>query len=330
MVKKYLSNPKKIISVLGIIILLITMAACCAGVMHKTGGEQVMGINPLLFFFGLIIICTFIGVFAVLAGVGGGVIFTPLFMGFTSIDSYIIRSTGLFVAMVGALIAARPFLKKGLANIRMLFTGAVPYTASAIIGALLAGYIDSMMGAKGEALIQGTLGLIVIGIGLLFIFKKNSEYPEVNKVDSVTEKMNLPMPYYEASLNKVVEYKLVRAPIALLLFCGVGLVSGLFGLGAGWAMVPVFNMIMLAPLKVAATCSKVMISIGDTAAIWPYIKGGGLFPLFAVPCMIGLVLGTLIGSKVMLKVKASFIRPIIVIVMLGAGIRLLIKAFTMK
>ena len=39
------------------------------------------GISPLMFFFILLIICIVIGIFAVLAGVGGGVIFTPLMMG---------------------------------------------------------------------------------------------------------------------------------------------------------------------------------------------------------------------------------------------------------
>ena len=62
MVKKYLSNPKKIINVLGIILLLILMVACGAGPVSQAGNEQVMGINPIVFFFGLVIVCTFIGI----------------------------------------------------------------------------------------------------------------------------------------------------------------------------------------------------------------------------------------------------------------------------
>lgn len=292
--------------------------------------EQTAGISPMAFFFIFLIVCLIIGIFAVLAGVGGGVIFTPLMMGFTPIDSFIIRATGLFVAMAGALVAARPFLRKGIANIRMLFYGAVPYAVCAIIGALLAGYIKAVMGMKGEAFIRGALGLIVIGIGLLFVFAgKRAEYPEVKEVDGFSERLGLAMGYWEDSLGKVVDYKVKRAHIGGLLFCGVGLVSGLFGLGAGWAMVPVFNLVMLAPLKVAATCSKVMIGIGDTGAIWPYIMGGGILPLFAVPCMIGLIVGTLIGAKIMLIVKAGFIRYLVIIIMFGAGIRLIMKAIEM-
>lgn len=327
--KKNWVLKKKILKTVGIISLVAIGIAASVGSIQAAGSAEPMGISPALFFIILLVGCTIIGVFAVLAGVGGGVIFTPVFMGFTPIDSYVIRSTGLFVAMAGALVAARPFLRRGIANIRLLFTGAVPYAVFAVIGALLAGYIAKTMGAGGEAFIKGALGIIVIGIGCLFIFfGGRAEYPEVSHVDSFTEKLNLPLPYWEDSLGKAVHYKMTRAGLGLLLFCGVGLISGLFGLGAGWAMVPVFNMVMMAPLKVAATCSKVMISLGDTAAVWPYISGGGMFPLFAVPSMIGLIVGTLIGSKIMLKVKAGFIRWIIIVVMIGAGIRLITKAIS--
>ncbi len=289
--------------------------------------EKTLGISPIAFFFLFLIACILIGIVAVLAGVGGGVVFTPIMMGFTPIDSFVIRATGLFVAMAGALVAAKPFLRKGIANIRILFYGAVPYAVCAVIGALLAGYVKATMGIKGEALVRGGLGIIVIGISMLFIFAgKKIEYPEVGEVDSFTERLGLAMAYWEDSLGRVVNYQVKNAHIAAILFCGVGLISGLFGLGAGWAMVPVFNLVMMAPLKVAATCSKVMIGIGDTAAVWPYIMGGGILPIFAVPCMIGLIVGTLIGAAIMIKIKAGFVRWLIIAIMLFSGIRLLMKA----
>ncbi len=286
--------------------------------------DSTMGMTPEVFFAVFLVITIVIGIVAVLGGVGGGVVFTPLMMGFTPIDSYIIRATGLFVAMAGALVAARPFLRRGLANVRLLFFAAVPYALFAVIGALLAGYVQETMGEVGEYYIKLSLGVLVIGIALLILFGgKRVEYPEVKNVDSFSERMGLAMAYWEESLGRVVDYKVTKAPIGILLFCGVGLISGMFGLGAGWAMVPVFNLVMLAPLKVSAACSKVLIGIGDTAAIWPYIMGGGIFPLFAVPCMIGLIIGTIIGAKIMLRVKAGFIRYLIIAIMFGSGIKLI-------
>lgn len=266
-----------------------------------------------------------IGIVAVLGGVGGGVVFTPLMMGFTPIDSFIIRATGLLVAMAGSLVSARPFLMRGLANMRLLLMAAVPYSIFGVIGALLAGYVKETAGDTGEAIIRLTLGILVIGIAaLILFFGKKVEYPEVKNVDGITERLALATSYYEQSLDKVVNYRVARAPVGILLFCFVGLVSGLFGLGAGWAMVPVFNLVMLAPLKVAAASSKVLIGIGDTAAIWPYMLDGGIFVLFAVPCVIGLVIGTIIGAKIMLRIRARFVRWLIIAIMFGSGVKLVL------
>ncbi len=59
---------------------------------------------------------------------------------------------------------------------------------------------------------------------------------------------------------------------------GVGLVSGVFGVGGGWALVPVFNLVMGLPLKVA--CSEAAIALGDAAAVATYLSAG--FRLFGV------------------------------------------------
>jgi uncharacterized membrane protein YfcA len=277
------------------------------------------------FFFVFFAISIVIGIVAVLGGVGGGVVFTPLMMGFTSIDSFIIRATGLLVAMAGSLVAARPFLNRGLANIRLLLMAAVPYAIFAIIGALMAGWVKESAGDTGEAIIRLSLGCLVIGIAFLIIFGgKRVEYPEVKNVDGITERLGLAASYYEQSLDKIVHYKVKRAPVGIGLFCFVGLISGLFGLGAGWAMVPALNLVMLAPLKVAAASSKVLIGIGDTAAVWPYMMDGGIFALFAVPCVLGLVIGTIIGAKIMLRVKAGFVRYLIIAIMFGSGIKLVL------
>jgi uncharacterized protein len=279
-----------------------------------------LGIDPTTFVLVLFGITTIIGVVAVLGGTGGGVIFTPLMMGFTPINSYIIRATGLFVALSGSLIAARPFLRKGLANIKLLLFAAVPYTVFAVTGALLAGYIANTMGQTGSAVVSLVLGCLVVGIALLmFLGGKQVEYPEVRKVDKFSERLALSAEYWEKSLGKIVSYKIARAPVGMILFCFVGLVSGLFGVGAGWAMVPVLNMALFAPVKIAAATSKVLIGMGDTGAIWPYLLNGAVFPLFIIPSVAGIAAGTAIGARIMPVVKAAFIRWLVILILLASG-----------
>jgi hypothetical protein len=85
---------------------------------------------------------------------------------------------------------------------------------------------------------------------------------------------------------------------------------------------------MLAPLKVAAASSKVLIGIGDTAAVWPYMMDGAIFALFAVPCVLGMVIGTVIGAKIMLRVKVGFVRWLVILLMCGAGVKSVMDGIT--
>jgi len=70
-----------------------------------------------------------------------------------------------------------------------------------------------------------------------------------------------------------VRYGAGRTAWGLAAVFGVGLVSGVFGVGG--ALVPVFNLVMGLPLKVA--CSEATIALGDAAAA-TYLSAG--FRLF--------------------------------------------------
>jgi uncharacterized membrane protein YfcA len=141
------------------------------------------------------------------------------------------------------------------------------------------------------------------------------EWPEVKRVDHFTQWLRITQPYYEESLGKVVDYKITRAGFGLVTMCGVGMISGFFGMGAGWAIVPTMNLIMAVPIKVAAACSGILIGMGDCIAVWPYLLVGAIIPLFAAPWLVGQVLGGLIGAQILIKVKAKSVRFILIGIM---------------
>jgi uncharacterized protein len=150
-------------------------------------------------------------------------------------------------------------------------------------------------------------------LALYFIFGgRKIEWPQVDKSDKFTEMLQLRQPYYEPSLNKVVDYGLKRSLWACFCIVGVGLLSGFFGLGAGWAIVPAQNLVMGVPLKVAAANSGVLLGMGDCIAVWPYIMKGAIIPIFAAPWLVGQVLGGLLGAIVLIQVKAGFVRYLLI------------------
>ena len=99
----------------------------------------------------------------------------------------------------------------------------------------------------------------------------------------------------------------------------------MFGLGAGFANVPALNLLMAAPMKVAVGSSGLIISIINSSAAWVYIHRGALLPLLAVPSILGVMLGSRIGARLLSVTPASVVRRLVIAVMLLAGARALLR-----
>ena len=95
----------------------------------------------------------------------------------------------------------------------------------------------------------------------------------------------------------------------------------MFGLGAGWANVPVLNLVMGAPLKVSIATSKFLLSITDTSAAWVYMNKGCVIPLITVPSVLGLMLGSFVGVKLLTIARPKVIRYVVIVVLLFAGLK---------
>jgi uncharacterized membrane protein YfcA len=86
----------------------------------------------------------------------------------------------------------------------------------------------------------------------------------------------------------------------------------------GWALVPVFNLVMGLPLKVA--CSEAAIALGDAAATY---LSAGFRPDFLVSTQVGAALGAFLGARVAAFVKARVVRLVVLGVLLFAAVNLL-------
>jgi uncharacterized membrane protein YfcA len=82
---------------------------------------------------------------------------------------------------------------------------------------------------------------------------------------------------------------------------------------------------MGAPLKVAVGSSGLAISIINSSAAWVYINRGALLPLIAVPSVLGIMLGARVGARLLRTMPAAVVRRIVIIAMLIAGGRALLR-----
>jgi uncharacterized membrane protein YfcA len=267
----------------------------------------------------LLFIFTFLlGILAVMAGVGGGVLFTPIVGSFFPFHLDFVRGAGLFVALTGSLAAGPGLLRRGLANLRLAMPMALIASASSIAGALVGL-------AMPTDIVQVLLGLAIIFIVFVMLRAKRAEFPVVEKPDKLSQVLKISGLYYEESSNELVEWKVHRTWQAMVLFVLIGFIAGMFGLGAGWANVPVLNLVMGTPLKIAAGTSKFLLSITDTSAAFVYLTSGSVLALITIPSVLGIMLGSFIGVKLLAKANPRVVRLIVIAVLLFAGVRSLLK-----
>jgi len=87
----------------------------------------------------------------------------------------------------------------------------------------------------------------------------------------------------------------------------------------------VLNLLMGAPLKISVAASKFLLSITDTSAAWIYINQGCVIPMMVVPSLVGIMLGSFVGVRILAVAKPGIIRWIVIAMLAFAGIRALLK-----
>ena len=266
----------------------------------------------------LFVACFVMGIVAVPAGIGGGTLFVPIVGSFFPFHLDFVRGAGLLVALASALAAGPMLLRGGLANLRLALPLALLASASSIGGAMLGL-------ALPVNLVQIALGVLVLGIVVLMFAAGKSEFPTVARADRLSSALALHGVFVDRASGRVVERRAHRTPAGLLTFLGIGVLAGMYGIGAGWANVPALNLLMGVPLKIAAGTSGLVLSLVDSSAAWVYINQGAVLPMIAVPSVVGTMLGARIGAHLLGVLSGAVVRRLVIALLLFAGARTLLK-----
>jgi hypothetical protein len=194
----------------------------------------------------------------------------------------------------------------------------------------LVGSVTSVIGALlglalPERFLYAALGLTILAIAVLMWRSKKSEHPYVANPDALGMALGMQGSYRDAAAGHDVQWRVRRTPAGLAAFAGIGVLAGMFGLGAGWANVPVLNLLMGVPLKLSIGTSGLLLSVIDTSAAWVYINRGAILPMLVAPSIIGVMLGARIGARLLRVAPAARVRRIVIALLLVAGARALLK-----
>jgi uncharacterized membrane protein YfcA len=107
---------------------------------------------------------------------------------------------------------------------------------------------------------------------------------------------------------------------------GAGVASALLGIGGGLVKVPVMNVVMGVPLRVATATSNLMIGITASAGAIIYLIRGGLDAYAAAPTAIGVFIGASVGSRVAHRIRLPVLRGLFVVILLYTAWQMLQRA----
>jgi uncharacterized membrane protein YfcA len=250
--------------------------------------------SVLVFTFIILIGSYFAGLLGSLTGLGGGVVIIPMLTLLLKVDIHYAIGASLVSVIATSSGSAAAYVKEGITNLRIGMFLEIATTTGALCGAILAIYIPTHY-------IAVLFGVILIFSALISLRKKAEHI--IQKKSYLAEKLKLSGSYPTA--NGVVKYSIsnVGGGFGMMLFAGV--ISGLLGIGSGALKVIAMDTIMKVPFKVSTTTSNFMIGVTASASAVVYLQRGYINPGISMPVVIGVLLGALTGSKILVNTSSS-------------------------
>src|SRR5438128_1431296 len=265
--------------------------------------------NVLEFSFLVAIGSLIAGFLGALTGLGGGVVLVPFLTLFFHVDIRYAIGASLVSVIATSSGAAAAYVKEGFSNIRIGMFLEIATT----LGALLGAYLALKVPTHAIAIIFG----LVLLYSAYLSGRTQPPVPEDDHPDGLATRLGMNGTY--PSANGPRNYYVHRVPTGFTLMFGAGALSGLLGIGSGAVKVLAMDQAMRIPFKVSTTTSNFMIGVTAAASAGVYLNRGYIDPGVAMPVMLGVLAGSLLGTQVLVKAQTRSLRLVssLVIVLLG-------------
>ncbi|MGD9213543.1 MAG: sulfite exporter TauE/SafE family protein [Desulfobacteraceae bacterium] len=231
-----------------------------------------------------------------MVGLGGGLIFSPLFviLGFAKSEA---ASASLFLNLIAAASAAHAYSKKKMVD----FSLAIPLIISSSLAAPLGSYLNVRIDVKPFLLtLAGVLALA--GFRML-----------ISPSDSAGTA--------EAGSSK----KIIGG---IGIGAAIGVVGGLLGIGGGVFIVPLLIYVMKTPIKIAAASSTFIVCFSSLTGFLGYASMEKINWLFILPAAVASFAGGQAGARIMsTRLKGKSIRIIFSFILFALCAKLLHQSY---
>jgi uncharacterized membrane protein YfcA len=238
------------------------------------------------------------GLLGALTGLGGGVVIVPLLTLLFGVDIHYAIGAALVSVIATSSGAAAAYVREGYSNIRVGMFLEIATTIGALAGAVLVLYL------------KVSVISVIFGVVLLYsAYASLSDHapPSANaKPDRIASWLRMDSTY--PTPNGLERYHVRGVPLGFALMFVAGVLSGLLGIGSGAVKVLAMDKAMKLPFKVSTTTSNFMIGVTAAAGAGIYLSRGYIDPGLAMPVMLGVLAGSLLGARILAGAKVRVLR----------------------
>jgi uncharacterized protein len=260
------------------------------------------------------------GFLGALTGLGGGVVIVPVLVLLFKVDLHYAIGASLVSVIATSSGAAAAYVREGYSNIRIGMFLEVATT----FGALLGAYLVAIVSASWIGVIFGVMLLYSAWASM----HARRQRAASKKDDALALRLNFKGSYPTASGKE--DYVAEHVPAGFGIMFLAGTLSGLLGIGSGAVKVLAMDQAMRLPFKVSTTTSNFMIGVTAAASAGLYLSRGYIRPGLAMPVMLGVLAGSLVGSRVLVVAQVKTLRAVFALVIVALGVEMIYSGLTGK
>jgi len=255
-----------------------------------------------------------VGFVGALLGIGGGVLLVPFLVLVIDVPIHQAVAASLITIIATSSLVASFGLRQKLTNLRLAFL----LNLSSATGAIISSFIAARIAENVIEIVFASILLIISG---LLLARQKTMRSDVSEA----EPGYFGGKYYDLAINRDIQYQPKKIPAAFGLVLVSGMIAGVAGTSGGIFNVPILNLACRVPMKVATMTSSLMIGVTACAASMVYFRHDLVRPLLVGPIVLGVLAGTVIGTRLAVKLQSKSLVRIFALLLAITAVRMIFR-----
>jgi len=245
-----------------------------------------------------------VGLLLGLTGAGGSIVSVPILIYLLGYDAHAATGTSLIIVGTGALAGVVQYFLT--ARQRIQWAAGVLFSLLGFLGVGVGSYVNTLL---PSAALLYSFGLLMLVVGIYTLRKRSSE-----------KESPFPFRFRLSGWGEI-----LRVTVAAL---GVGFLTGLFGVGGGFLIVPALLFVLNFPMREALATSLLVITLNSAEGVIARLLGlgkihfGGLIFL-----SLGTILGIGVGVVLVRHLPARLLGKIFAWFVIAVGVYMILRTY---